>query len=243
MSLEIHGEARAADARSSKWPAAVEALLTRTRIREFADDVVVVHKGARVVRQGAGPTPLHLLLDGWAARSCVSGGEPALLDLLMPGDFFGMDAETGGADYSVVALGETRVLTVPRARWAELFNADPEFRHVYIKALTDQAARARRRLMALNARSPAGKLVGVLLDLHARACAASDTADASPFLPLTRSLAAAAVGLTSEHVVRLCGHLRRAGLVDWTREGVRVLAPERLREFAVERALTPTGAP
>ena len=236
MTVELHAEIATPTAGRSGWPRTVEALLARTRLREFAGDIAVVHKGGRVVRQGAGPTPLHLLLDGWAARSCVAGGEPALLDLLMPGDFFGMDAETGGADYSVVALGSARVLTVPRDRWAELFNADPEFRQVYVKALTDQAARARRRLLALNARTPTAKLCAVLLDLHARACAVAEAGeDASPPLPLSRSLAAAAVGLSAEHVVRLSGHLRRAGLVDWGRDAVRVLDPERLRDYALER--------
>ncbi|NEX95371.1 winged helix-turn-helix domain-containing protein, partial [Caulobacter sp. 17J65-9] len=55
-------------------------------------------------------------------------------------------------------------------------------------------------------------------------------------LPLSRSLAGAAVGLSTEHVVRLAAHLRRAGVVDWGRDGVRVLAPDRLREMAMARA-------
>lgn len=236
MNIEVRGEIPSPRARV--WPAAVDVLLTRTRIREFAADESVVHKGVRVVRQGAGATPLHVLLSGWAARTCVAGGEAALLDLVMPGDFFGLDGEPGGADYSVVALSEIRVLTLPRARWSDLFNADPEFRLVYLQSLTDQAARARRRLLALNARTPAGKLCGVLLDLHARACLAAgveEDAAAAPSLPLTRSLAAAAVGLTAEHVVRLAAHLRRAGVVDWERDSVRVLAPERLREMALQK--------
>lgn len=240
MTLELHRETAAETAWPRAWPAAVEEVLARTRLQAFAAPVTVAQKGVRVVRQGAGPTGLHLLLSGWAARSCMAGGEPAVLDLLTPGDFFGMDGEAGGADYSVVALGEVRVLTVPRARWPELFNSDPEFRQVYVKALTEQAARARRRLLALNARSPTAKLCGVILDLHARACAVAERPEASPFVPLTRSLAAAAVGLASEHVVRLSGHLRRAGVLDWGRDGLRVLAPDRLRELAMDRHGGPT---
>ncbi|MBC6981308.1 Crp/Fnr family transcriptional regulator [Caulobacter sp. 17J80-11] len=238
MNLEPGADAPAPLAFRAR-PAAVERLLTRTRIRDFAEPDTVGHKGMRLVRQGAGATPLHVLLSGWAARTCTTVGEATLLDLLMPGDVFGLDAEAGVSDYAVVALTTVRVLTVPRSRWGELFNADPEFRQVYVQSLTDQASRARRRLLALNARTPAAKLCGVLLDLHERACSAAqlgDDGETSPELPLSRSLAAAAVGLTTEHVVRLAAHLRRAGVVDWGRDSVRVLAPDRLREMALARA-------
>jgi CRP-like cAMP-binding protein len=167
----------------------------------------------------------HTLWGGWAYRhrevAPGDGGPPVwrIVDILLPGDIFGLEAAlTGRAGRPVRALTPVTVCVQDSRILDAALRRRPELARALIEtALLDQE-RAEARLAAANQVGGGQRAAHLMLELRdrlvARGMAPGLSADGSgrmPF-PLQRRHLAAALGMSGTHVTRSLGELDAAGL-------------------------------
>jgi len=147
-----------------------------------------------------------------SARRCVirPDGRRQIVDLLLPGDFFGF-SERSEYDSTVEAVVEgTIVASYPRKRAEMMADADPELarelRQVAYKAL----ARSRAHLLILGRITAREKVGAFLLELVERfSGGATDTI----MLPISRYDIADCLALSVETVCRSLTELKQRGVI------------------------------
>lgn len=174
-------------------------------------------------RDGAEPTHLFLLVDGWVASSItVASGREQTVKIHLPRDLLGAPslcvtrtAECLTAITPIVIRPISRgdlmgvLARFPRIAAAHFLNAQRE-RVVLMEALA-----------LMGQTDGLVRIAGTLIDLHDR-LAALGLADFGTIpLPLTQGQIGDLVGLSPVHVSRKLGAMERAGLI---RRGVRTIS-------------------
>ncbi|MBK9161690.1 MAG: cyclic nucleotide-binding domain-containing protein [Nitrosomonadales bacterium] len=86
--------------------------------------------GAAIVQPGSDqPDNLYILAHGDIEVKIKSGAEESTIHVLKPGDLAGIITFAGGAASDVsatlIAIGDTKVLSMPRAKFETLINSHP----------------------------------------------------------------------------------------------------------------------
>jgi CRP/FNR family transcriptional regulator, cyclic AMP receptor protein len=102
----------------------VEILSELFEVREFKAGDVIVEPGNNQ------PDNLYILASGEIEVKIVSGAESSTVHVLKEGDLAGMITFAGGAatqiSATLFAVGDTKVLTMERARFETLLNSHPQ---------------------------------------------------------------------------------------------------------------------
>ena len=153
----------------------------------------------------------YFLLSG-AARRCAirSDGHRQIVDLLLPGDFFGLAfGEQSDATIESVA-GNTVVASYPRPRIEVLADSDPkiarELREIAFKALS----RMQTQMLILGRITATEKVGSFILEMAARLSNGDTEAVA---LPVSRYDIADYLGVSVETVSRALSDLKRRGAI------------------------------
>jgi CRP/FNR family nitrogen fixation transcriptional regulator len=153
----------------------------------------------------------YFLLSG-AARRCAirSDGHRQIVDLLLPGDFFGLAfGEQSDATIESVA-GNTVVASYPRRRIEVLADSDPkiarELREIAFKALS----RMQTQMLILGRITATEKVGSFILEMAARLSNGDTEAVA---LPVSRYDIADYLGVSVETVSRALSDLKRRGAI------------------------------
>jgi len=101
----------------------VEMLAGLFKIQDFKSGEVIVRPGDEQ------PDNLYILAHGDIAVKIESGGEESTIHVLKPGDLAGIISFVGGAasdiSATLCAVGNTKVLSMPRAEFEKLINSHP----------------------------------------------------------------------------------------------------------------------
>lgn len=117
----------------------IDTLRTSTITEELSDDEVNVlaglfsvqdyKAGEAIVQPGDAPDNLYILAHGDIEVKIKSGMEETIVHVLKPGDLAGIITFVGGAasaiSATVYAVGQTKVLCMPRAKFETLVNSHP----------------------------------------------------------------------------------------------------------------------
>jgi CRP/FNR family nitrogen fixation transcriptional regulator len=173
--------------------------------------IVPYHRGQEICSQGRSVEHWYFLISG-AARRCAirSDGRRQIVDLLLPGDFFGL-AFGDQSDATVEAVAEnTVVASYPRPRIEVLAESDPkiarELRDIAFKALS----RMETQLLILGRITALEKVGSFLLEMSAR-LSNGDTERIA--LPISRYDIADYLGVSVETVSRALSHLKQRGAI------------------------------
>lgn len=102
----------------------VEILSELFEVREFKAGDIIVEPGNNQ------PDNLYILASGEIEVKIVSGSESSTVHVLKEGDLAGMITFAGGAasqiSATLFAVGDTKVLTMERARFETLLNSHPQ---------------------------------------------------------------------------------------------------------------------
>jgi CRP-like cAMP-binding protein len=158
-----------------------------------------------------------IILSGWCARiKDLGGGRRQIINLLLPGDCFGIHASPFAADtLPVVALTQATVLdAIPLQR---LIRMRPPAHLRLIEAcekalMLDQACLL-SQIVRLGHSTAYGRVGRLLLELHARLEVAGLVDDGTFELPISRSQLAETAGMSPVHLHRTLAQLRQEGLV------------------------------
>jgi len=156
----------------------------------------------------------HRIVSG-VARKCVvlSSGRRQILDLLLPGDFFGIEGEPDQYCYCEAVVDKTVVTSYPRRDVEALSDADPRV----AKAVRDMAFRAISRLqtqLLIRGRTTATAKVGsFLLNMEQRL---ADGPANGLELPMSRYDIADYLAISVETVSRALTGLRHRGAITFS---------------------------
>ena len=190
------------------------------------------HRGEEICSQGQ-PAEYWYRVTSGTARRCVTraDGRRQIVELLLPGDFFGITA-LNEYDSTVEAVAEhTIVASYPRRRVEMLAEADPQLSRE-IRQLTFEAlSRLQAQLMILGRITATEKVGSFLLTMAERL---SDQTLNRVDLPISRYDIADYLGLSVETVSRSLTSLKNHGLIALSGpRSVRILDRDALEEGRV----------
>lgn len=172
--------------------------------------VTQYRRGQEICGEGRPSEKWYCVVHG-AARRCVSrrDGRRQIVDLLLPGNFFGF---TSGEnfDFTVEAVSRgTLVASYPRRRVEALADADPalarEIRQVTVASLT----RLQEQLLTMGRTTALEKVGSFILDMAARLPDSGDKV----VLPVSRYDIADYLAVSVETVSRSLTHLKHRGVI------------------------------
>jgi CRP-like cAMP-binding protein len=191
--------------------------------------------GARrhVIREGDRPTNVHLVVEGWAARSkLLPDGTRQITALLIPGDFCDLHITIlGEMDHSIVTLTKSKIAFIPRAKIDALAERPKLTRALWWATLVDEAV-LRAWIVNIGRRDAYEAIGHLMCELYWRMKNVGLVADHSFELPLTQEEFADALGLTPVHVNRVLQRLRAEGLIVLKRGALEILDYPRLEAAA-----------
>jgi len=169
------------------------------------------HRGEEICSQGRPAECWYRLMSGIARRCAVrADGRRQIIDLLLPGDFFGF-TPTDEYDFTVEAAVEgTKVASFPRQRLELLADSDPQLAREIRQAAFETLSRLQAQLLTLGRITAPEKVGSFLLDLASRSDHASD---GRVPLPISRYDIADYLALSVETVSRSLTDLKNRGVI------------------------------
>lgn len=148
-----------------------------------------------------------------AARRCVvrSDGRRQIVDLLLPGDFFGFTSAST-YDFTVEAVGGgTLVASYPRRRVEMLADSDPQLARELRQVAFDAFSRLQSQLLILGRITALEKVGSFILEMAARL--SDGAADGLVVLPVSRYDIADYLAVSVETVSRSLTDLKHRGVI------------------------------
>ena len=203
-------------------------------LRDLCANVRTIPARGDIIGEGERPDHVHIVLDGWAARyKILHDGSRQITAFLIPGDFCDLHVTIlAHMDHGILALTRCRVAYVPHKLMEELPLDRPRLgRALWRATLVDEAV-LRSWIVNLGRRDALERISHLFCELHARLNLVGLVHDQRFYLPLTQDVIADATGLTSVHVNRVLGKLRKDGLITLSSGQLTILDVERLKELA-----------
>jgi CRP-like cAMP-binding protein len=200
-----------------------------TRVVEYPADAIIVADGSLT-------TSSSLLVNGWAARSKLLGnGRRQITEIHVPGDFIDLHSFLlKRLDHDVIALSPCRIGVVPHDALKDVTERYPHLTRLLWLSTVIDAAIHRTWITTQGRMTAVEQVAHLLCELYVRMDVIGEVDSEGFFaMPLTQEEFGDACGLTSVHVNRMAQQLRGDGLVEWRRQGVRVLDWPRLRALAM----------
>jgi CRP/FNR family nitrogen fixation transcriptional regulator len=168
------------------------------------------HRGEEICSQGHHAESWYRLVSG-SARHCTvrADGRRQIVDLLLPGDFFGFTS-TDEYDFTVEAAAEdTKVASFPRQRLELLVDSDPQLAREIRQVTFEMLSRVQAQLLTLGRITAPEKVGSFLLELASRSSDSSDKIK----LPISRYDIADYLALSVETVSRSLTDLKNRGVI------------------------------
>ncbi len=175
-----------------------------------------------------------LIVSGWACRQrLLPDGRRQIFDLLMPGDFVGLNRSKPLDAAWTVCLTRVELADADRLQ-TYVMGAAPEHsapRQVFEILGSLEENRLLDHVVRLGRQTAYERVAHLCVELHRRAQAVGDAESRRFPLPLTQEILADTVGLSVVHVNRVLQQLRRERLIDWRGGVMTLLDPDHLAQI------------
>jgi CRP-like cAMP-binding protein len=188
-----------------------------------------------LIAEGDPHGKLYTVYSGWAHRfKVLSDGRRQILDILLPGDFIGLDSILSSEfTYSVEAITTLTYDVYNAARLAELYATQPGLGLRLLRIAAVERQRLEMHLTSIGPRSADERMAAFLLNCHAR-LRARGLVDGNTFpLPLTQQHMADYLGITLVHTNRVLRRLQERDLVALKQREVTLRNIEELKLLAL----------
>ena len=175
----------------------------------------MVKAGTALIRQDEPCSTLHLLLDGWAARSHhMEDGNRFIPALITPGEVCNLDAlKFERLNYEVTMLTTGTVAALPRQRVLDLHASHSRIASAFWSLALIENAVLTEWAASIGRRAGQERLAHLFCELLVRLTLVGKADGLSFDLPLTQQQIADTIGLTAVHVNRILHTLRSTKLV------------------------------
>lgn len=201
--------------------------------------------GSVLIRENGDDSPLFTLLEGWAIRfKTLDGGRRQILNVMLPGDFIGLQQKmSDAASHGVEALTDVRLCRFARDAVWTLHRELPSLGYDVTWLSANENSLVDDNLLSVGRRTALERVAAMMLTLYARALPHDPDAEAvGVFFPLTQQHLADALGLSLVHTHRTLRELRRRGLFD-LRAGSRLVLPDQRALARLARLRWPLNMP
>jgi CRP-like cAMP-binding protein len=205
----------------------------RAALRKVSENAQAIPARTDLVREGAPPAGVFLILEGFACRYKLrANGTRQIMAYLVPGDACDFDvALLQAMDHSIATLSDCKVVRIAPETIPELLQRPAVAAALRKSTLVDEAT-LREWLLNVGRRSAVERLAHLFCELYLRLQAVG-RADESRFeLPLTQLDLADTTGQTSVHVNRVLRELRADGLIELRQRHLTILDLQRLKQLA-----------
>lgn len=187
-------------------------------------------EGETIYFSGDRATHLYVVASGQVRLMQHSrAGKDVLLDLLLPGEFFGTVTPGPQEGYGETAQAQvaTCALTISAGEFRDLMAAHPKIALAVLDLTADRLQAARETVRQLSTQPAEERIAAVLLKLAAKL---GEPHDEGVLIqtPLSREDLAQMTGTTPETVSRVMSQLQKEGLVNSGRQWVAIADRERL---------------
>ena len=192
-------------------------------LRSGVEHVRYVEAEQDLVREGAPPGQLRLVLDGIAFRyKTVPKGRRQILAFLLPGDLCDLQIPILGVmDHGIRTLTHCRVASISQTVVDDWTERPHVIRALWWATLVDEAI-MREWIVNLGARPADQRVAHLLVELLHRLRSVGLATDKGYALPLSQEKLGECTGLSTVHVNRVLTRLRKAGLVTFQRGRVAI---------------------
>ncbi len=182
---------------------------------EITSTTRAVRRRQDIVTEGKQYRALFLVLDGILMRyRILRDGRRQIVNLVVPGDFAGVPGCLfDGALYSIKALTDAEVATVPLPRVLALFETHPRLAAKIFWSFSCEAAVYAEHLIVVGRRTALERVAHFLLELLTRLQVIGLADDCSYRIPLSQEIIGDALGLSLPYVNRVLRQLAEDGLV------------------------------
>ena len=193
-----------------------------------------VDAGTTIHRAGEPATRLCIVAAGMVkvARP-TPDGQDVVIDILIPGDFFGSLAQLGDAVHTtdVTAQTDCCILTITAEEFQSSLERYPPVALATLEFVAARLRDAHETIEQLSAYPVEQRVAATLLKLANR-LGRSDGGATLIEMPLSRQDLADMTGAKVETVSRVMSEFRRAGMIESGRRWISVLDPEQLAQIA-----------
>lgn len=200
-----------------------------------ASSIRTVAAGTELFAEGDASAYLYVLLDGWMLQyRILEDGRRQILDFALPGAVLGYRADPEAAlAFSVEALTDAEVAAIPLKNLGKLLYGGAESAMILLEAANDALLDAFDSLTDIGRRSAREAVAHFLLRMDRRIRRnALQSIDSAVSFPLCQEHIGDALGLTSVHVCRTLGKLRKERLVELAQGRLRILDVDALAKEA-----------
>lgn len=178
------------------------------------------------------PSQIYAICDGWAVSFLrLRNGRRHILHVLVPGDFVG-SVFREGLRYPLQAVTDIRVAKYDRTDIRARLIARPNILSSWIENRVSQDEQIALMAVALGQFTAHERIATLILWLRDRLAGRGMVTDETFRFPLRQTHIADATGLTTVHVSRVLGGLRKAGLLAIDEGVLRILDLPKLRRIA-----------
>ncbi len=197
----------------------------RRAILDLPGEVVTVLSNRDLVRLGEVVDRTCLVADGLMARfGQTREGTRQISALYVPGDMPDLHSFVAPrSNWALTALTKTTVLRVPHAAIEDIVDRHPGIGKAFWRDCTIDAAITSEWILNIGRRSARARLAHLLCEMATRYEQIGQFVGLRFAFPISQVHLADALGLTSVHVNRMLGSLKRAGIVEVTKQVVNVI--------------------
>ena len=193
-------------------------------IAEVSSQARAMARKTDIVRQGARPDGLYVVLAGFACRFRLRrDGSRQITSYLLPGDALDLSEVPESMTDGLGMLSDCRVATLSRATAAILKSSYPRIAAALMSSAHVDQAVAREWLVSLGRRSAEKRFAHLFCELLVRLKDVGLVEHDAFMMPLTQFDLADTLGLSVVHVNRTLQLLRQRGLFVWKGKVVTIL--------------------
>jgi CRP/FNR family transcriptional regulator, anaerobic regulatory protein len=214
-------------------PVSVLALDEKTRLMQTRWQTKVVEKANTIIGQGDTRLCVCVLMSGWAFRyQTLHDGKRQILDFVFTGALIGFGSGLNNS-YGVEAVTSCVVASLPTSQFRRLLVESPKLAIRVAERLCDGETRAHEHMTNLGRKSARQRVSALIYELVSRTHTSGAKAEDEDIgLPLTQVMIGDALGLSNEHVCRMLSKLEKDGIVEISRNTLRVPSIARLMSEA-----------
>lgn len=201
-------------------------------LRALPSFVKEVSRETVLVREGDRPAHCIVMMSGFSYRSKVNEqGKRQILSFHPAGDMPDLHGLLlDRLDHDLITLSPARVAFIEHRHINDLLQDRPDLARALWRETIVDASIFREWIVNLGTREAPARLAHLLTELRARLAAVGLVADDEFAFPITQNELGEALGISSVHVNRVIQSFRAEGLIEMTRDTVKLKDLEKLLE-------------
>jgi CRP/FNR family transcriptional regulator, anaerobic regulatory protein len=208
-------------------------------IEQFKNNEITLNAGDSLYRENAISSQLYTLKSGWAFRfRTFSDGSRQILNILLPGDFIGLQAELNKAmPNGVETLTKATFCVFPREKIMEVYKQFPTLGYDLTWLCAHEELIVDENLTSVGQRNAEERMAMLFISLYKRANVLGIVEKGHLSFPLNQQHIADALGLSLVHTNKTLAKLKTKQICEINQQTLRIYDLAKMQRLAEYQAL------